>query len=76
MTICSFFSYIYLLFNYSGFLENDEADAYRTFDDGFHYYMGGRYNETNFVYVDPHVLGSPTVADVNGDGHIEVIKFI
>jgi hypothetical protein len=30
-------------------------------------------NESNFVFVDSHVLGSPTLADVNGDGHMEVL---
>ena len=42
------------------------------FDDGYRYYGHGMYNESNFVFVDAHVLGSPTLADVNGDGHVEV----
>ena len=65
-------------------LERDKDDyishrmyggGYRSFDDGYRYYMGGggMYNESNFVYIDPHVLGSPTLVDVNGDGHMEVI---
>ena len=32
----------------------------RTFDDGASYYSGSRgplYNDSNFVFVDPHVLG-------------------
>jgi hypothetical protein len=49
-----------------------DQSLYRSFDDGFRYYsMGGMYNESNFIYVDPHVLGSPTLVDVNNDGHIE-----
>lgn len=49
--------------------------GYRSFDDGYRYYMGmggGMYNESNFVFVDPHVLGSPTLVDVNGDGHMVI----
>lgn len=51
------------------------GEGYRSFDDGYRYYMGGggMYNESNFVYIDPHVLGSPVLVDVNGDGHMEVI---
>lgn len=56
--------------------EEEEELLYRSFDDGFHYYMSGHYNESNFVYVDPHVLSSPTLVDVNGDGNIEVIMAI
>jgi hypothetical protein len=33
------------------------------------------YNDSNFVFVDPHSLASPTLVDVNGDGHIEVFLF-
>jgi hypothetical protein len=43
------------------------------FDDGYRYYGHGMLNESNFVFVDAHVLGSPTLADVNGDGHVEVL---
>lgn len=35
--------------------------------------MHGMYNESSFVHVDPHVLGSPVLADVNNDGRIEVL---
>ena len=49
-----------------------------TFDDGYRYYMGavGGVNESDYVFIDPHVLGSPTLTDVNGDGHMEVIVAI
>ena len=36
-------------------------------------YMGGFFNDSNYVYVDPHVLASPTLADVNNDGNVEII---
>jgi hypothetical protein len=51
---------------------------FRSFDDGMMYSYGGRggggmYNDTDFVYVDAHVLGSPVLSDVDSDGHVEVI---
>lgn len=39
------------------------------------YYAGsgwGAVNESDYVMVDAHVLASPTLADINGDGHMEV----
>jgi hypothetical protein len=44
------------------------------------YYGGGAggggggltFNESDFVLVDAHVLSSPALADINGDGHMEV----
>jgi hypothetical protein len=46
---------------------------FRSFDDGYRYYASRSwYNESEFVFVDPHVLGSPVLADVNNDGHVEV----
>lgn len=46
-------------------------------DDMYHYYGGmresGGFNESDFLFIDAHVLGSPTLADVNNDGHLEVI---
>ena len=43
-------------------------------DDGFRYY--GRpeplFNESDFVYVDAHILGSPVLVDVNDDGYASV----
>ena len=50
-----------------------DMPEFRDYDYGMRYYMGGMYNDSNFVFVDPHVLGSPTLVDVNGDGHMEVI---
>lgn len=44
-------------------------------DDIHPYYMGSQ-NNSNFVFVDAHVLGSPVLADVNHDGHAEVIMAI
>lgn len=42
------------------------------------YYAAGMdmYNDTNFAFVDPHVLSSPVLTDVDGDGHMEVIMTI
>ncbi len=49
-------------------------------EDDMYFYYGrggsGAYNESDFVMVDAHVLGSPTLADVNGDGHLEVIMAV
>lgn len=58
----------------------------RSADDGISYYMSRRYSDRNgdgpedpamvnerFVNVDPHVLASPAMGDINGDGHMEVI---
>jgi len=52
----------------------------RSADDGLSYYMGKRYaamqggsfNDSEFVFVDAHVLSTPTIADINQDGHMEV----
>jgi hypothetical protein len=47
------------------------------YDDAYRYSYGhGMYNESNYVFADAHVLGSPTLVDVNGDGHMEVIVAI
>jgi hypothetical protein len=35
--------------------------------------FGGMYNDSNYVYVDAHVLANPTIADVNNDGNVEII---
>ena len=35
--------------------------------------MGGIYNDSNYVFVDAHVLANPTLADVNNDGNMEII---
>ena len=39
---------------------------------------GGRWgmNDSHFVFVDPHVLSSPSLADVNGDGDMELIMAV
>jgi hypothetical protein len=49
-------------------------------DDGISYYMSRRQFEENedeanqkFVNVDPHVLATPAMGDINGDGHMEII---
>ena len=48
-------------------------------DDEYSFYgggmggMGGGFNESEYIFVDPHVLASATLADVNGDGHMELI---
>lgn len=33
---------------------------------------GGDFNQSDYVLVDAHVLASPVLADINGDGHMEV----
>lgn len=48
----------------------------RSFDDGYHYDMMGSYNDSQFVFMDPHVLGSPVLVDVNNDGRMELIMAI
>jgi hypothetical protein len=50
----------------------------RNGDDIFHYYMSRRYGygpeeDDTFVAVDPHVLATPAMADINHDGHMEII---
>lgn len=35
--------------------------------------MIGGVNQSEYVLVDAHVLASPVLADINGDGHMEVI---
>jgi hypothetical protein len=30
-------------------------------------------NESEYVLIDAHVLGTPAIADVNNDGHVEMI---
>lgn len=49
-------------------------------DDGISYYMSRRQFEDNeeatnekFINVDPHVLATPAMGDINGDGHMEII---
>lgn len=41
-------------------------------DDLYPYYMDN-FNNSDYLMVDAHVLSSPTLADVNGDGHLEVV---
>ena len=53
----------------------------RSFDDGFArggsyyggYRHGGMFNDSDYIFVDAHVLGSPVLADVNNDGKVEVL---
>lgn len=60
----------------------EDADAaaemgYRSFDDGFHYYMNNAHtvmqDDKDVVFLDPHVLGSAAMVDVDGDGHMEIL---
>ena len=52
----------------------------RSFDDGYDFDamgMGGGFlNESQYVNIDPHVLGSPVVVDVNNDGRLELIMAV
>ena len=55
--------------------QDDDAAA------GFMYgnpqeYSASSGNESSYVFLPPHVLGSPALADVNGDGNIEVIMAV
>ncbi len=66
-------------YGYAGGGHEYSPGLLRSHDDGFSYYsarrfgmFGGMYNDSNYVFVDAHVLSSPTIADVNGDGHMEV----
>eukprot|EP01034_Spumella_vulgaris_P041800 gene41800-51805_t len=51
--------------------------ATRIADEGDNYYSAHNENtaanETKYVLVDAHVLASPVLSDVNGDGHMEII---
>mmetsp|Transcript_10831 Transcript_10831/g.20033 ORF Transcript_10831/g.20033 Transcript_10831/m.20033 type:complete len:1046 (+) Transcript_10831:90-3227(+) len=71
------------------FIDDDyTVDAEHAYQGRHHYgihgddmsYMGygdmGGYNESNFVYVDPHVLSSPVLVDVNNDGDSELVMAV
>jgi hypothetical protein len=45
-------------------------------DDHEFYGIEENYNDTHFVFVDAHVLGSPTLADVNGDGNLDIVMAV
>lgn len=45
-------------------------------DDHIPYFGGGGAEELDLVHLDPHVLGSPALVDVNGDGHLDVIMTV
>lgn len=32
--------------------------------------------ESEFVYVDPHILCTPNIADIDGDGHEEIVVVV
>jgi hypothetical protein len=42
------------------------------------YYAHGidMYNESKFAFIDPHVLSSPVLTDIDGDGEMEVIMTV
>jgi len=48
----------------------------QSFDDGYHYYMSGYINQSAYINIDPHVLGSPVVVDINNDGRMELIMAV
>jgi hypothetical protein len=54
----------------------DDMFAHSYYQGGGGEGMGGMFNDSNFVFVDPHVLSSPLLTDVNGDGQMEVIMTI
>ena len=35
--------------------------------------MSGGIDESDMVYIDPHVLSAPTLLDVDGDGVMELV---
>ena len=45
-------------------------------DDFYPFYMDAQTNDSNYVYIDPHVLSTPTLADINGDGKVDVIMAV
>ena len=61
---------------------NRARGGHRTgYGAGAAYYGGGGgeggeggFNASEYVMVDAHVLASPTMVDINGDGHMEVSK--
>eukprot|EP01038_Epipyxis_sp_PR26KG_P005673 gene5673-7830_t len=48
-------------FDYGGLPYYSERHAY------------GMINESNFVFIDAHVLSTPALVDINGDGHMEMV---
>jgi hypothetical protein len=53
----------------------DAHGGYRSFDDGLHYAYGAAsmVNEENMVAIDPHVLSTPSLIDIDNDGHLELV---
>ncbi len=46
------------------------------YGDDMPFYQDTTFNDSHFVFVDAHVLGSPTLSDVNGDGHLDVVMAV
>ena len=61
---------------YYGASSGSGRRPFRSYDDGYHYDMMGVFNESAYVNIDPHVLGSPVVVDVNNDGKLELIMAV
>lgn len=65
--------------NAEGMSEDDYE--YIPTDDDYYYNDEGEFEEipkdaidhSNFVYIDPHILATPVVEDLDGDGHQEII---
>lgn len=38
--------------------------------------QGSHRHEREFVYVDPHVLCTPAIGDIDGDGHEELVRVL
>ena len=56
----------------------DHGRRVHSADDGFSYYAGHRYagslvEDENFILTPAHVLATPSLVDLNDDGHMEVL---
>ena len=63
---------------YEGSVPKDQIHRKGRFfdDDYFPFYMDAQTNDSNYVFIDPHLLSTPTLADINGDGKVDVIMAV
>ena len=45
--------------------------GYGAYGEGGHGWAA--YNDSDYIALDAHVLSTPTVADINNDGHVEIL---
>lgn len=71
--------------DYTADISREESYAYSpynrvegggNYDQHNFYYAAHLANDTDYVFVDSHVLGNPTLADVNRDGHMDLIMAV